>query len=79
MAETRADTFELLGDRTRAEGLAWIALEERGFLGSDELDDILGDSEGRVGFDLIVARRLAFRSPSTGRIHALSQLARHLL
>jgi len=79
VAETQADTFELLGDRTRAEGLAWIALEERGFLGNDELDDTLGDAEGRVGFDLIVARRLAFRSPNTGRVHALSQLVRHIL
>jgi len=79
VAETGDDVFELLGDRTPAEERAWSALEERGLVGGDEVDALLADAEGRRGLDLLIDRRLAFRSPNTGRIHALSQLARHLL
>lgn len=79
VAETRVDTFELLGEHSVAEERAWAALEARGLVGGDEVVEMLGDPEDRAGLDLLIERRLAFRSPSTGRIHALSQLARYLL
>jgi hypothetical protein len=79
VAETTADTFELLGDRTPAEERAWSLLERRGRVTREELDDVLPDREGRAGLDRLLERRLVFRSPKTGSIHALSQLARHLL
>lgn len=79
VAETREDIYELLGHRSAAEERAWAVLEERGLVGSDEVDDVLGDAEARAGLDRLVERRLAFRSPRTGRVHALSQLVRHLL
>jgi len=79
VAETYADTFELLGDKTPAEDKAWGLLEERGLVRSEELDEVLSDEEARAGLDRLLERRLAFRSPNTGSVHALSQLARHLL
>jgi len=79
VAETHEDTFELLGDRSLAEERAWTVLEQRGLLTVEQVDDVLGDAEERAGLDSLVERRLVFRSPKTGRIHALSQLARHLL
>jgi hypothetical protein len=79
VAETHTDIFELLGNRTSAEERAWNVLEERGLVTREEVDDILPDTEERAGLDRLVERRLVFRSPRTGRIHALSQLVRHLL
>jgi len=79
VAETEADIFELLGDRSAAEERAWTALESRGLVARDEVAELLTDEEDRAGLDLLIERRLAFKSPLTGRIHALSQLARHLL
>jgi len=79
VAETQADIFELLGDRTPAEERAWSVLEKHGLVAKDEIEDVLQDEEARAGLDRLLERRLAFRSPKTGSVHALSQLARHLL
>ncbi|MGD2047285.1 MAG: hypothetical protein PVJ80_00215 [Gemmatimonadota bacterium] len=79
VAETHEDVYELLGERTGPEDRAWAALEERGLVDSEEIDAMVGDPEDRAGLDLLIERRLAFRSPHTGSVHALSQLARHLL
>jgi len=79
VAETQADFFELLGDRTPAEERAWAVVEERGLVAAEEVADVLRAESDRAGLDRLIERRLAFRSPNTGRIHALSQLARHLL
>lgn len=79
VAEIEADTFELLGNRTEVEVRAWTVLEERGLIASEEIEAVLEHDEDRVGLDLLIERRLAFRSPHTGRIHALSQLVRQLL
>jgi hypothetical protein len=79
VAETQEDTFELLGDLSTAEELAWAVLEERGLVSGDQVAELIEDPEARAGLELLIERRLAFKSPHTGRIHALSQLARHLL
>ncbi|MDH3205114.1 MAG: hypothetical protein OEO79_00800 [Gemmatimonadota bacterium] len=78
VAETRKDVFELLGQRSPAELRAWGLLEQRGLITTDEVDS-LEDADDRAGLVRLVERRLAFRSPHTDRIHALSQLAKHLL
>ncbi|HSM60974.1 MAG TPA: hypothetical protein VK849_09265 [Longimicrobiales bacterium] len=70
--------FELLGSRSAEEEAAWRILEDRGFLARDELADIMRHAEGAATFERLAARRLAFRSPVTGRYHALSRLVRHL-
>jgi len=79
VAETREDVYELLGERTTPEERAWAALEERGLVGGDEITEMLPDPGDRAGLELLIGRRLAFRSPHTERIHSLSQLARDLL
>jgi hypothetical protein len=79
VAETAADTFELLGNRTAAEERAWGVLEQRGLVAQDEIGELIRDEEDLAGLDRLIERRLVFRSPHTGHIHALSQLVRHLL
>lgn len=78
VAETAPGTFELLGSSTPAERRAWDVVEERGLVSVTEVDDLLPDGEGGA-LDRIVERRLAFRSPASERVHALSRLVGHLL
>jgi len=79
VAETGKDTYELLGTRTDAEAAAWNALETRGLIAREDLDGVFGGADGREALDNLVERRLAFRSPITGRYHALSRLVEHLM
>jgi len=79
VAETDAETYELLGERTPAEDRAWSALERRGVVGRDEAATLLGDEEGQAGLARLIDRRLVFKSPHTGSLHALSRLVRQLL
>jgi len=78
VAETVPGRFELLGYRTSAEETAWALLEERGLLTEEDVSELLGSEQQRTALDGLVRRRLAFRSPTTGRVHALSRLVRHL-
>lgn len=79
VAETGEGTYELLGVRTEEEGRAWDILEDRGLIARDDADGILAGDGEREALDLLVQRRLAFRSPITGRYHALSRLVEHLM
>jgi hypothetical protein len=79
VAETRHDVFELLGEHSPAEVDAFSLLEERGVVTGEEIDDLLPDADQRAALERLVEQRLAFRSANTGKVHALSQLARHLL
>jgi hypothetical protein len=79
VAETGAGTFELLGARSPEEDAAWTAVEARGLIAGDELDGVLPGASGQAALELLVARRLVFRSPLTGRVHALSRLVAHLM
>ena len=79
VAETGPGTFELLGARSPEEDAAWTAVEGRGLVARDELDEVLPDPETRAALDRLVERRLVFRSPITGRVHALSRLVAHLM
>jgi len=78
VAETAPGRFELLGHRTSAEETTWALLEERGLLTQDDMSELLDSEEQRAALDSLVRRRLAFRSPITGRVHALSRLVAHL-
>jgi hypothetical protein len=79
VAETGPRVFELLGEHTGGERRAWATLEERGMVTPDEIAEIFGAEEDRSAFDSLTGRRLAFRSPTSGRVHALSRLVSHLM
>jgi len=78
VAETGPGRFELLGARSPDEDLAWRYLEDQGFLGRDEAHALCGASDPVRAFEALSERGLAFRSPVTGRYHALSRLVEHL-
>ncbi len=75
VAETEPGTYQLLGRRTDAEDRTWSELERLGFVASEALALALPDGDAVAS---LVARRLAFKSPGSGRIHALSRLVRRL-
>ncbi|NNF13555.1 MAG: hypothetical protein HKN72_10035 [Gemmatimonadetes bacterium] len=76
--ETEPDRFELVGVHSGDEGSAWRTLEERGTVEPEEVEGLFTGDQ-RAALDSLVGRGLAFRSPQSGRIHALSQLVAHLL
>jgi hypothetical protein len=63
VAETRQGKYELLGTYTKEEASAWNALETRGLIAREDLDE----AGEREALDGLVDRRVAFRSPITGR------------
>jgi hypothetical protein len=75
VAETAPEVYQLLGKRSQEEERMWSELERRGFVAPDQIDSLLPDG---AAVDSLIARRLAFRSPASGRIHALSRLARRM-
>jgi len=79
VAETGPGRFELLGARSAQEEAAWKAVEVRGLIGREEVDDVLADAAEREALERLVARRVVFRSPISGRVHALSRLVAHLM
>lgn len=79
VAETSSATFELLGASDEAERRAWGLVEERGLVSDGELSALLPGGEERAALERIVERRLAFRSPTSGRVHALSRLVERLM
>ena len=79
VAETGPGSFELLGVPDDHERSAWERLEERGLVGSNEVEGLFPEQGERDALNRIVHRRLAFRSPISGRYHALSRLVKHLL
>ena len=79
VAETAPGHFELLGVRSEDESRAFALLEERGLIAREEACELLPGEALRQALDVLVARRLAFPSPITGRYHALSRLVAHLM
>ena len=93
VAETAPAAFELLGKRSESEDRAWRALERLGFATPrsnpgdaprEASPGVGGDPDSEPDLtpavlDSLVRRRVAFRSPVSGRVHALSHLVRHLL
>jgi len=79
VAETAPGSFELLGARSPEEDAAWRAVEARGLLGRDDVEEALASPVQRDALERLVQRRLVYRSPITGRVHALSRLVAHLM
>lgn len=74
VAETDPGRFQLIGRRTDGEERVWAELERRGLVGPDEFGVLAPRGEDREALESVLQRRLAFRSPVTGRLHALSRL-----
>jgi hypothetical protein len=80
VAETAPDTFELLGERSDEEDRAWRDLERLRYVPAGEPGvTALPDAPEPTWLDALVRKRVAFRSPVSGRVHALSHLVQHLL
>ncbi len=76
VAEIEPGTFRLLGARSPEEDRLWSELEVRGLVGPEQVDLLIADEGDRLALESLLDRRLAFRSPTSGRIHALSRLVR---
>ena len=63
---------ELLGVRSGLEEGVWSVVEERGRLPSAEIPALLRRTSDRETLEVLVRRRLVFRSPG-GDVHALSR------
>ena len=79
VVETEPGRFRLLGVHSAHERRVWEALESRGVLGEEEIEDAFGSPDERDAITSLVDRGLVFQSPQSGRIHALSRLVEHLL
>jgi hypothetical protein len=78
VVETDPGTYLLLGRRTDPEERMWAELERQGLMSPEDVARIVLGAEEREAFESVLDRRLAFRSPISGRVHALSRLVRHL-
>lgn len=78
VAETAPGAFELLGERSAAEDEAWRALEIARVM-SAEVSAASCSGLDRDALGGLLRRRVAFRSPVSGRVHALSYLVDRLL
>ena len=74
VVETDPGCFQLLGTRTAGEDRLWHEVERRGLVDPEEAARILADAAEPRALESLLERRLAFRSPSSGRVHALSRL-----
>lgn len=79
VVEVEPGTFRLLGVHTPDEARAWRLVEERGMLSADEVSDVFAAHDARAALESLGRRGLAYRSPESGRVHALSRLVRHLM
>lgn len=79
VAELERGVWGLLGVHSEAELRAWSVLEERGMLAQDDVPRLFAADPERAALDSLARRGLAFRSPESGRVHALSRLVEHLM
>lgn len=79
VAETEPGLFLLLGVRTEPEESAWVLLEERGRVDEQHVGEVFGSPDGEAALTSLVHRGLAFRSPTSGRVHSLSRLVAELM
>lgn len=78
VAETEPGTFQLMGTRTEGEERIWSEVERRGLVDPDDIGDLAGDADDLRALESVLERRLAFRNPSSGRVHALSRLVKDI-
>lgn len=74
VAETSHSRFELMGYGTTGERTLWEAVENRRRISAGEVSQIATDGEASALLDLLVRRRLLYRDPIRGDLHALSSL-----
>jgi hypothetical protein len=79
VVETRPHHFMLLGTHTEREGRLWGRIQEAGVIEAEAVDGLFEDTTDRDAFDSLLSRGLLFRSPQSGRVHALSRLVEHLM
>lgn len=79
VVETEPGAFELLGVLAPEEERAWRTLEDRGSIEPEDEAEIFADGAERAALGSLIRRGLAFRSPQSQRVHALSHLVAHLL
>ena len=75
MIEPHPGIFAVAGDHSEDEAAVWASLEKHGTVEEDELERVFPSSEERETLARLVVRGLAFRSPRSGRVVALSRLA----
>lgn len=78
VAQHHDGRYDLLGTRTEPEWRVWRVVEERGRMPPPELTRALVREEEREALERLVTRRLVFRAPRSGDVHALSRLVADL-
>jgi hypothetical protein len=78
VVESEPGCYALVGVRTEHEARAWELVEGKGTREPDEIDGLFSAPEAREALTSLLARGLVFRSPDSGRVHALSRLVAHL-
>jgi len=73
VAEIEPNTYRLLGKCSEGEQRMWAEIERLGLVSAEDSRSALPDADA---VSSLLERRLAFRSPLSGRIHALSRLVR---
>jgi hypothetical protein len=76
VAETGGARYELVGSGTELERRLWIRVEEEGRIPAEGISRVAPGPEERDGLEALVLRRLLFRHPLRGDLHALSTLIR---
>lgn len=74
VVESHPGIFAVAGDHTDDEARIWSLLEEHGSLGEEEVERVLPATADQEALARLVVRGLAFRSPRSGRVTALSRL-----
>lgn len=79
VVEVEPERFTLVGSFSDDEQRVWDHLETEGSLDTDEIERIALQGQDARALESLLARGLAFRSPQSGRVHALSRLVAHLM
>ncbi len=74
VAETARDHFEPIGAGSDGERELWMKVEKAGGVKAAEIALLLEETGGQAQLDVLIERRLLFRNPLLGDLHALSTL-----
>lgn len=74
VVESHPGIFAVAGEHSDDEARIWAALEEHGSMSEEEAERLLPEAADREALARLVVRGLAFRSPRSGRVTALSRL-----
>jgi len=75
VAQGEDGSYQLLGNRSAPEDLAWRVVEARGRIEPHELEEAMPDADQRSALADLVRRHLVFADARSGTVHALSRLA----